>query len=117
MPGRTQTVSPAPRGGIDGRVVAAQLGAADVAVLATRVAAGLVTASLAPLVATTPAGALLMACVGFAFLLGTEGSEFRFHLGEKRRVVLLQRRTRDGFVGHRLSFHGGFVFGRSTGAF
>ena len=71
IPAHIDAISPAPRGGIDGRVVAAQLGAADVAVLATRVAAGLVTASLAPLVATTPAGALLMACVGFAFLLGT----------------------------------------------
>lgn len=71
IPAHIDAISPVPRGGIDGRVVAAQLGAADVAVLATRVAAGLVTASLAPLVATTPAGALLMACVGLAFLLGT----------------------------------------------
>ena len=45
IPAHIDAISPAPRGGIDGRVVAAQLGAADVAVLATRVAAGLVTAA------------------------------------------------------------------------
>lgn len=71
IPAHIDAIALTPRAGIDGPTVAKQVGSADVAVLAIRIAAGLVTVTHAPLVASSPRGALLMVSVGLSFLLGT----------------------------------------------
>lgn len=71
VPARIDALALAPRTRIEPADVARQVGSADVAVLSMRIAAGLVITCLAPLVAVDVAGALLMASIGLAFLLGT----------------------------------------------
>nr|WP_300144367.1 EsaB/YukD family protein [Propionicimonas sp.] len=71
LPARVDALAAVPRTRIDAADVARQVGSADVAVLSLRIAAGLITTVFAPLVAVDLAGALLMASIGLAFLLGT----------------------------------------------
>lgn len=71
VPARIDALAVVPRTRIEAADVTRQVGSADVAVLSMRIAAGLLTTCLAPLVAVDAAGAMLMACIGLAFLLGT----------------------------------------------
>ncbi len=71
LPARIDALAVRPRTRIDATDVTRQVANADVAVLAVRIAAGLLTTCLAPLVAVDVAGAALMTCVGVGSMLGT----------------------------------------------
>ena len=71
VPARIDALALAPRTRIDAGDVTRQVGTADLAVLSMRIAAGLLTTCLAPLVAVDAPGAALMASIALAFLLGT----------------------------------------------
>lgn len=71
VPARIDALAMNPKAGIDPAAVTRQVGNADQTTLALRIAAGILTVALTPLVAVTPQGGLLMACVGLALMLGT----------------------------------------------
>lgn len=71
VPARIDALAPRPRQQINANQVAAQVGNGEVAVLALRIAAGLLTIALAPMVAVDLTGTLLMACIGLGTMLGT----------------------------------------------
>lgn len=71
IPARIDALASSSQASVDASAVDPQVAAADVVALSLRVASGIVTVALTPLVAISTTGGLLMVSVGLGLLLGT----------------------------------------------